>query len=124
MMKKFVMFMFLVFFILVTAMAWAASNVDKGKEAFEWNGCTGCHKVGKDWNGPDLTGVTTYRSKEWIIDFILHTKKYYDDPIVRAMINKFNLYMPEQGVDPKDAELIYEYLKSLEKPGDKKKDKK
>jgi nitrous-oxide reductase len=66
--------------------------------------------------------VTTYRSKEWLLNFILDTKKHYDDPVVRTMIEKFNLYMPNQGVEPKDAELIYEYLKSLpeaEKKGKK-----
>ncbi|MDX9713830.1 MAG: cytochrome c [Dissulfurispiraceae bacterium] len=104
-----------ILFYLTCSIADAASNIEKGKEAFEMNGCTGCHKIGKDYNGPDLSGVTTYRSKEWIIDFILNTKKYYDDPTVRAMINRFTLYMPNQGVEPEDAELIYDYLKSLEK---------
>jgi nitrous-oxide reductase len=111
-------------FALTGAISWATSDVEKGKEAFEENGCTGCHKIGKDWNGPDLRGVTTYRSKEWIIDFILHTKKHYDDPMVRSMINRFNLYMPDQGVEPKDANLIYEYLKSLAADTGKQKKKK
>ena len=102
----------------------AASTLDKGKEVFEENGCTGCHKIGSDWNGPDLSGVTSYRTREWIIDFILNTKKHYDDPIVRAMINRFNLYMPNQGVESKDAELIYEYLKSLADDAGKQKKKK
>lgn len=106
--------------LMVTGVV-AASTLDKGKEAFEENGCTGCHKIGKDWNGPDLSGVTTYRTKEWIIDFILHTKKHYDDPVVRSMINRFNLYMPDQGVESKDAELIYNYLKSLAADAEKKK---
>ena len=123
-MKKIGLFLILVSFALTGAISWAASNVEKGKEAFEENGCTGCHKIGSDWNGPDLTGVTTYRTKEWIIDFVLHTKKHYDDPIVRSMINRFNLYMPEQGVEPKDAELIYNYLKSLADDAGKKKKKK
>lgn len=123
-MKRVVLILVLVSFVSTGAMLWAQSPVEKGKKAFKLNGCIGCHRIGTEWNGPDLTGITTYRSREWIIDFTLHTEKYYDDPIVRAMIERFKLYMPNQGVEPKDAELIYEYLKSLEKPVEKKKDKK
>lgn len=97
------------------------SIIKKGEEAFHMNGCSGCHKIGKDWNGPDLTYVTTYRSKEWIIEFILNPEKYYEDPTVKTMIRKFNLYMPNQGVSREDAELIYEYLKSLPEKVEKEK---
>lgn len=123
-MKRLILILILAGFCAMPAISWAAPKMDKGKEAFEENGCTGCHKIGSDWNGPDLTGVTTYRTKEWIIDFVLHTKKHYDDPIVRSMINRFNLYMPDQGVEPKDAELIYNYLKSLAADAEKQKKKK
>lgn len=119
-MKTCVLMVIMVCLALPVTWAGTTSSTDKGKEAFEMNGCTGCHTIGKDWNGPDISNVTTYRSKEWLIDFVLNTKKHYEDPVVRAMIEKFNLYMPDQGVEPKDAELIYEYLKSLEKPGKKK----
>lgn len=119
-MKRVMLFFILLCFSLINTLSWAQSLADKGKSAFEENGCTGCHKISKDWNGPDLTPLTNYRTKEWIIDFILNTQKHYDDPTVRAMINRFNLYMPNQGVEPKDAELIYYYLKSLSNPADKK----
>lgn len=95
------------------SLSWAGTPAEEGKEAFAENGCTGCHKVGSDWSGPDLTMITTYRTKEWLIDFILNTKKHYEDPVVKEMIKRFNLYMPDQGVETKDAELIYAYLKSL-----------
>lgn len=116
-MKKIMLLIIFVFYS-VTGSLLAESLVEKGKSAFDENGCSGCHKVGSDWNGPDLSSVTTYRSREWIIDFTLQTKKYYDDPIIKEWITKYNQYMPDQGVERKDAELIYEYLKSLS-PGKK-----
>ena len=112
-MKRIIFMVIVAAFCLGGAFVWAGTPAQEGKEAFEQNGCTGCHKIGTNWNGPDLTNVTTYRSKEWLIDFILNTKKHYEDPIVKDMIKNFNLYMPDQGVEPKDAESIYAYFKSL-----------
>ncbi len=96
--------------------AWAGQEeASKLRDAFDENGCSGCHIIGKDYNGPDLTGITEVRSKEWIIDFIMNPKKHYSDPEVKALIRAFNLYMPNQGVTKEDAELIYKYLKSISK---------
>ncbi len=120
-MKRIMVFLLITGMLFSSTLLWASSDVEKGKDAFEQNGCTGCHKIGTNWNGPDLSSITTYRSKEWLIDFMLNTKKHYEDPEVKAMIQKFNLYMPDQGVDPKDAELIYDYLKSLADAGKKEK---
>lgn len=122
-MKRAVILFVLACSVFAAAISWAGSEVSEGEEAFEVNGCTGCHKVGSDWNGPDLTMVTTYRSKEWLIDFILNTKKHFEDPVVKGMIEKFNMYMPDQGVEPEDAEHIYNYLKSLPNAAGKEEDK-
>jgi cytochrome c551/c552 len=112
-MKGIIVMVIVAAFCLSGVFARAGSPAHEGKEAFEQNGCTGCHKIGSNWNGPDLASVTSYRNKEWLIDFILNTKKHYEDPDVKEMIKAFNLYMPDQGVERKDAELIYEYFKSL-----------
>lgn len=123
-MKNFQLLLIVAFCFLSGALSIAGTEPDKAKAAFDEYGCSGCHVPGKDWNGPDLTDVTENRSKEWIIDFILNTKKHYDDPVIKDMIEVFNLHMPDQGVEPKDAELIYEYLKSLAKPAETKEEKK
>jgi len=112
-MKGIVLSVLLLF--LTTGISSGEDVFSKGKEAFDENGCSGCHKIGTNYNGPDLSGVTTYRSKEWIIDYILNPKKHYNDPTIKAMIKSFNLYMPNQGVTKEDAELIYKYLKSIAK---------
>ncbi|MBI5055660.1 MAG: c-type cytochrome [Nitrospirae bacterium] len=122
-MKNFLLLLIVAGCILAGALSIAGTEPDKAKEAFDTYGCSGCHVPGKDWNGPDLTYVTENRPKDWIIDFILNPKKHYDEPMVKDMIEAFNLHMPEQGVEPKDAELIYEYLKSLAKPAERKEEK-
>jgi len=94
-------------------------DISKFRDAFDENGCSGCHIIGKDYNGPDLTGITEARSKKWIIDFIMNPQKYYNDPEVRALIRAFNLYMPNQGVTKEDAELIYRYLKYINRKNSK-----
>jgi mono/diheme cytochrome c family protein len=117
--KNFLLLLIVAVCFMAGALSIAGAEPDKGKEAFDTYGCSGCHVPGKDWNGPDLTYVTENRPKEWIIDFILNTRKHYEDPMIKDMVEVFNLHMPEQGVEPKDAELIYDYLKSLAGPAEK-----
>lgn len=91
----------------------AGADAPTGKKAFQENGCTACHEIGKDKKGPDLKGVTSRRSKEWILSFIVSPEKHYDEPEIKALIAKYKVKMPNQEVDPKDASHIVDYLTSL-----------
>ncbi len=87
-------------------------NMLPGEIEFLNYGCNACHKFGEDFNGPNLLMVHKRRSKEWLRDWILHTKKHYNDPDIKALAQKFKLYMPDQHVDPKDVDKLIEYMKA------------
>ncbi|MBI5443097.1 MAG: cytochrome c [Deltaproteobacteria bacterium] len=104
----------------VCALAMAAPVVSaeaaNGKALFEKKGCTQCHEIGKDLKAPDLKDVTARRSREWIISFIQHPEQHYDDPEIKAYIERYKIKMPPTNLKEPEAETIYEYLKSLHKP--------
>lgn len=84
-----------------------------GEKAFNEGGCSGCHVVGKVSSGPDLTGVLSRHenAEKWVADFIRNPEHLYDDPYIKAMIEYFNLRMPNQNMKEKEIQDIIEYLK-------------
>ena len=114
-MKKFFAVTSLVVFCLTGTLVFSESAVEKGKEAFEMNACTGCHIIGQDKKGPDLRNVTKAWTKEKMVDYIMYPEKYLNDPRIKELTKKYNQEMPNQEVEKEEAELIYEYLKSLDK---------
>ncbi|NPA27521.1 MAG: Sec-dependent nitrous-oxide reductase [Epsilonproteobacteria bacterium] len=103
--------------LLVSKIATPMSEAAKrGKEAFLEGGCNGCHVIGKVSSGPDLTGVLQRHEngEQWVKEFILDPESKYDEPYIKAMINYFNLRMPNQGMTEQQAEDIIEYLKWID----------
>jgi nitrous-oxide reductase len=91
-----------------------STAVQRGEKAFGEGGCGGCHVIGKVSSGPDLTGVLERHGKDsakWVADFIKAPEKMYKDPYVDAMINSFNLKMPNQHMTDEDIKNIIEYFK-------------
>ena len=95
---------------LSTPMSEAASN---GEKAYLRGGCNGCHVIGQVSSGPDLTGVILRHEngEKWVADFIKDPAKFYEDDYVKAMINYFNLRMPNQHMKDEEIKDIIEYLK-------------
>jgi len=95
---------------LSTPMSEAASN---GEKAYLRGGCNGCHVIGQVSSGPDLTGVLLRpeNGEKWGADFIKDPAKFYEDDYVKAMINYFNLRMPNQHMKDEEIKDIIEYLK-------------
>ncbi|WP_298101809.1 Sec-dependent nitrous-oxide reductase [uncultured Campylobacter sp.] len=95
---------------LSTPMSEAASN---GEKAYLRGGCNGCHVIGQVSSGPDLTGVLLRHEngEKWVADFIKDPAKFYKDDYVKAMINYFNLRMPNQHMKDEEIKDIIEYLK-------------
>jgi cytochrome c5 len=90
-----------------------------GEAEFQNYGCGGCHKIGFEAGGPDLTDVTIRRSKDWIKAWVMNPEAYYDDPSIVALINHFGVRMPNQHVTDADAEKIMTYLDAQRsKPAD------
>ncbi len=83
--------------IAVAAQAQSA----EGQALFE-SKCYSCHNIGSgDKQGPDLKGVTTRRTKDWLHEFIntpaaMNAK---GDPIARELFSKFpSTVMPDQAL--------------------------
>lgn len=58
--------------------------------------CSACHTIGKGkLVGPDLKGVTTKRSEEWIINFVKDAKSFSEkDADAKAMVAEYGYPMP------------------------------
>ena len=79
--------------------------------------CYSCHNVGNgDRQGPDLKGVTTRRTKEWLHEFIntpaaLNSK---GDPVATQLFKKFNpTVMPDQALTPVQIDSILAMITDL-----------
>lgn len=92
-------------------------EVARGEMAFNEGGCSGCHVIGKVSSGPDLTGVLDRHEngEKWVADFIKNPEHLYSDPYVKAMIDYFNLRMPNQNMKDNEVKDIIEYLKWIDK---------
>ncbi|RXJ80195.1 Sec-dependent nitrous-oxide reductase [Arcobacter sp. F2176] len=90
-----------------------SSAAIRGENTFAEGGCNGCHVIGKVSSGPDLTGVLTRHENgvDWVSKFILSPESKYKEPYVKAMIDYFNLKMPNQHMSKEEVKDIIEYLK-------------
>jgi nitrous-oxide reductase len=89
----------------------------RGHAAYLEGGCNGCHVIGKVSSGPDLVGVLGRHAngEKWVKEWIMHPEKMYNNEYIKSMIHYFNLRMPNQGMNEKQAEDIVEYLKWIDK---------
>ncbi len=103
--------------LLVKAVATKQSpEANKGELAFNEGGCSGCHVIGKVSSGPDLTGVLGRHENgdKWVAEFIKDPQHKFNDPYVKAMIDYFNLRMPNQNMKDSEIKNIIEYLKWID----------
>ncbi|MDD3462588.1 MAG: Sec-dependent nitrous-oxide reductase [Sulfurospirillaceae bacterium] len=93
-----------------------SESATRGEIAFNEGGCSGCHVIGKVSSGPDLTGVLGRHEngEKWVADFIKHPEHKFNDPYVKAMIDYFNLRMPNQNMKDAEVKDIVEYLKWID----------
>lgn len=91
----------------------APANAATGEENFA-KICGACHSIGGGkLVGPDLAGVTTRRTEDWLLKFIKSPKAMIDagDATAVALFKEFNLVMPD-ATQYNDAEIkdIVAYL--------------
>ncbi len=74
--------------------------------------CSACHSIGKGkLVGPDLKGVNTKRSEEWIINFVKNAQAFGEkDADAKAMITEYGYPMPNQNVSDADIKAIISYI--------------
>src|SRR5687768_3780231 len=65
-------------------------------EAIFTQHCSGCHNFRQDGIGPNLSGLTTVASADWIKDFIKDPKARIESGDKRAqqLFNKYHTVMP------------------------------
>ncbi len=94
-------------------------SMDRGEYAFKTH-CAACHTVGTgDHIGPDLAGVTTRRSREWLTRFIQAPDKLLadGDPIVKELFEKYKgVRMPNLALNHEDVADVIEYLANPGRP--------
>lgn len=86
---------------------------DEGKSVFDVK-CVACHKMGEKFVGPNLEGVTTRRTPEWIMNMILNpTEMVAKDPIAKQLLGEMNgAQMANQNLTEAEARSILEYFRS------------
>jgi len=87
-----------------------------GQTTFENFGCAACHILGSNEAAPDLVGVTSRRSKEWLKKWILKPEDFYADPDIVKLVERYGVQMPNQGLTEQEASQVVEYLDTLKTP--------
>ena len=89
---------------------------EKPGEALYIKACSSCHTVGKgDLVGPDLSGVTGRRARDWLTTFITTPDKVFarKDPAAMAMLKKYRgVQMPNLGLSELDAADVLAYIEA------------
>lgn len=81
----------------------AQAQPDEATGKLFFSRCTACHTVGEGVRvGPDLLGVTTRRTPEWIRTFLKSPAAALaaKDPIALELLAKHKIQMPEQNLAP------------------------
>ena len=88
-------------------------DADKGAYLFRTR-CAACHTVGQgDGLGPDLNGVSSVRSHEWLMSFVKTPDRMIadHDPIATALYAKYKqLAMPNLRLSDSDVDALLAYL--------------
>lgn len=107
-----------IFAVFLLAISWnvnAQDAVASGKKIFQDN-CTVCHKIGEKLIGPNLEGVTTRRSEDWIKSFVKNSQKMVEAGDADAVkiyteFNKTAMTAFEGNLSEDDLKNLVEYLK-------------
>lgn len=110
--------LFLAASILISAagVSTSAQSIQEGQALFGTK-CYSCHNIGSgDKQGPDLKGVTTRRTKDWLLEFInapaaVNAK---GDPVASQLFKKFSpTVMPDQALTPQQIDSILMMIDDL-----------
>lgn len=99
-----------------TASAQSDATMKRGKMLWNNRGCGSCHGIGKKMAGPDLAGLESRRSREWLNRWLKDTDVMLaSDSTAQAMLAEWKgIRMPKQNMSDQDIEAILQYLKAEE----------
>jgi len=91
------------------------ARAPEGAAIFEAK-CTPCHKIEERYIGPALTGVTTRREPEWILNMILNPDQMVkEDQTARGLLAEYLAPMTNQNLTPAEAQLVLTFFLSNDK---------
>ncbi len=96
----------------------ASAGAQDGETLFKQN-CGACHVIGRRLVGPDLTGITEKRSKEWLHKFIRSSQTLIKsgDPDAVAVFKENNeLVMTDINLDEAQIDQVLAYVGTFSKP--------
>jgi mono/diheme cytochrome c family protein len=103
--------------LLLTIVGGAQAQSTAEGQALFGSKCYSCHNIGSgDKQGPDLKGVTTRRTKDWLHEFINTAASVNSkgDPIARQLFSKFSpTVMPDQALTPEQIDSILATITDL-----------
>jgi hypothetical protein len=86
------------------------ARAPEGAAIFEAK-CTPCHKIEERYIGPALTGVTTRREPEWILNMILNPDQMVkEDETARGLLAEYIAPMTNQNLTQEEAQLVLTYF--------------
>ncbi|MGI9025994.1 MAG: multicopper oxidase domain-containing protein [Burkholderiaceae bacterium] len=88
----------------------------KGKLAFE-SKCLACHSIaGGDKRGPDLYGVSKRHDDAWLARWLKAPEEMLkSDPVAKALLEKYKIAMPNQGLSDEEIKQYIAYFKWADK---------
>jgi glucose/arabinose dehydrogenase/mono/diheme cytochrome c family protein len=92
-------------------------TIEKGQNSFA-NKCNSCHNFNQDGIGPQLAGITSEHSVEWIKNFIKDPKKVIDsgDTTAQKLFKRYKAMMPSFGYLPdEEIDAIIAYIHTQKK---------
>ncbi|HEX2987939.1 MAG TPA: cytochrome c [Chloroflexota bacterium] len=92
--------------------AHSSTDAAKAKALFD-SKCSSCHSIGGGKKmGPDLKGVATRRSADWIAQFIMAPDQVIaaGDQAATQMVKEYGMPMPNLGISKEDAATLTAYI--------------
>lgn len=85
----------------------------EGKAVFKAK-CKACHRVGKRFIGPDVTGVLDRRTPEWVMNMILNPDQMVkENAQARQLLMEYSAPMANQNLTEDEARKILEYFRTI-----------
>ncbi len=85
----------------------------EGKAMFKAK-CKACHRVGKRFIGPDVTGVLERRTPEWVMNMILNPDQMVkENAQARQLLMEYSAPMANQSLTEDEARKIVEYFRTI-----------
>lgn len=90
---------------------------ESGETLFQEKGCSACHAFGARVTGPDLAGVASRRSRDWLERMIQEpVEMTQTDPTARELLGTHLVQMPKLELDDEETRQIIEYFRYKDRP--------